>query len=189
MSAAAPAAAAQGDGSAEGGAGAPKRGRKKLIILLAVPLLLGGIGAGLFFSGLLDGLLGKAPAPAAATTAGEADGQAEAQASAPNAPRPPPVYLDMPDIVANLNAGNRRSSFVKVRSKLELARAEDKPAVEAVMPRLQDLFTTYLRELRPEELRGSAGTYRLREELLARANVAAAPARVTDVLFIEILQQ
>jgi flagellar FliL protein len=51
------------------------------------------------------------------------------------------------------------------------------------------LFQTYLREMRPEELRGSAGTYRLREELLARANVALAPVRVVDVLFSELLVQ
>ncbi len=57
------------------------------------------------------------------------------------------------------------------------------------MPRLQDLFQTYLREIRPEELRGSAGTYRLREELLARGNLAVAPARITDVLFTEMLVQ
>ena len=57
------------------------------------------------------------------------------------------------------------------------------------MPRLQDLFQTYLREMRPEELRGSAGTYRLREELIARANVAAAPAKVNDVLFTQLLIQ
>jgi flagellar FliL protein len=57
------------------------------------------------------------------------------------------------------------------------------------MPRLLDLFATYLREMRPEELRGSAGTHRLREELLVRANLAVAPARVTDVLFVEILVQ
>jgi flagellar FliL protein len=43
--------------------------------------------------------------------------------------------------------------------------------------------------MRPEELRGSAGTYRLREELLARANLAATPARVTDVLFTQMLIQ
>jgi flagellar FliL protein len=43
--------------------------------------------------------------------------------------------------------------------------------------------------MRPEELRGSMGTYRLREELLARVNLAVAPARVTDVLFLEILVQ
>ena len=57
------------------------------------------------------------------------------------------------------------------------------------MPRLQDLFTTYLRELRPDELRGSVGMHRLREELTARAAVAAHPVRVTDVLFVEMLVQ
>ena len=57
------------------------------------------------------------------------------------------------------------------------------------MPRLQDLFQTYLREMRPEELRGSAGTWRLREELIARANLAAAPGHVVDVLFTEMLIQ
>jgi flagellar FliL protein len=57
------------------------------------------------------------------------------------------------------------------------------------MPRILDLFQTYLREMRPEELRGSAGTQRLREELLARANLAAAPARIVDVLFQEIIVQ
>ncbi|MFC7538800.1 flagellar basal body-associated FliL family protein [Siccirubricoccus deserti] len=95
----------------------------------------------------------------------------------------------MPDIVANLNATGRRSSYIKLRSKLEITRAEDAALLQAAMPRLLDLFTTYLREMRPEELRGSAGTQRLREELIARASTAAAPARVTDVLFIELLLQ
>lgn len=170
---------------AEAGEGAPKGGRKKLLLLLAVPLLLAAVGGGLWASGLLGGLLGSAPPPAAeAPEAGSAE-----TAAAPPVPRPPPVFLDMPDVVANLNSPARRASFIKVRSKLELARAEDTAAVQAAMPRLLDLFTTYLREIRPEELRGSAGTWRLREELLARANVAVAPARVTDVLFLEILQQ
>jgi flagellar FliL protein len=72
---------------------------------------------------------------------------------------------------------------------VEVAGPADAAALQAAMPRLVDLFTTYLREVRPEELRGSAGTHRLREELIARANIAAAPARVTDVLFTEILVQ
>ena len=178
------AAAAQQAAGSEAGAdtAAPKRGRKKLLVLIAVPLLLlAAIGGGLWASGLLRGMFDGSPPPAAAEAA-------EGQAAAP-APRAPPVFLDMPDIIANLNLGNRRTSFIKLRSKLELARAEDRQAVEAAMPRLLDLFTTYLREMRPEELRGSAGTFRLREELLNRANIAAAPARVTDVLFLEILQQ
>nr|WP_249681339.1 flagellar basal body-associated FliL family protein [Roseococcus pinisoli] len=94
----------------------------------------------------------------------------------------------MPDITANLNAPGRRA-FIRVRSQVEVAGAQDAATLRAAMPRLVDLFTTYLREIRPEELRGSAGTHRLREELIARANVAASPARVTDVLFTEILVQ
>jgi len=155
------------------------RGRGKLL-LMALPLLLGAAGAGLWFSGVASGLLGGYPAEAAAAPA----------------PRPP-VFLDMPEIVANLNAPGRRSSYIKLRSKLELARPEDAAIVQAAMPRLLDLFTTYLREMRPEELRGSIGTHRLREELIARANLAVAPAvradqppiRIADVLFVEILLQ
>ena len=184
MAGAAQAAAAGHEGEADG---APKRGRKKLLILLAVPLLLAAVGGGLWASGMLGKLLGGKQESAHAEEAGGTG--ASGNAAATPAPRPPPVFLDVPDVIANLNSGARRTGFIKLRSKLELARAEDAAAVQAAMPRLLDLFTTYLREIRPEELRGSAGTWRLREELLARANVAVAPARVTDVLFLEIIQQ
>ena len=78
---------------------------------------------------------------------------------------------------------------MKLTARLEVTKQEDVEQVKAAMPRLQDLFQTYLREMRPEELRGSAGTYRLREELIGRANLAAAPARITDVLFTQMLIQ
>ena len=100
-----------------------------------------------------------------------------------------PVFADLPDIVANLNTTPHHQSFIKLKAKMELASAEDKPLLAAAMPRVLDLFETYLREMRPDELRGSAGTYRLREELIARANIAAAPAHITDVLFTEMLIQ
>ena len=158
----------------DGECGVGRPGRRGLLLAL---------GGGLWASGLLSGLLGGGGGGTTATT------PAAEAAAAPAQPRSPPVYLDVPEIIANLNVGGRRTAYIKLRSKLELARAEDAAAVQAAMPRLIDLFTTYLREIRPEELRGSAGTYRLREELLARANVAVAPARVTDVLFLEILQQ
>lgn len=152
-------------------------GRGKLLLLVGVPLLLAGAGSGLWFTGILPGLLGlHAAAPASV---------AEPAVAAAR----PPVFFDMPDIIANLNAPGRRSSYIKLRSKLELSKPEDAAAIAAAMPRLLDLFTTYLREIRPEELRGSIGTHRLREELMARASIAAAPARVTDVLFVELLLQ
>jgi len=99
------------------------------------------------------------------------------------------VYYNMPEILVNLNAAGRRSSFLKMSISLELESAEDIPRIQAVMPRIVDNMQAYLRELRAEDLRGSAGLFRLREELLARVNAAAQPAKVTDVLFQEVLVQ
>jgi flagellar FliL protein len=57
------------------------------------------------------------------------------------------------------------------------------------MPRIMDAFQTYLRELRPSDLEGSAGLYRLKEELTRRVNASIAPARINAVLFKEIVVQ
>jgi flagellar FliL protein len=171
-------AAAKEKKAAEGEAPAKGGGKKKLL-LVALPLLLAGLGAGLWFGGILPPLLGMG---------GKADEAAqEAAAQAP--PAPTPAFVDLPEIVSNLNVPGRRASFVRLRAKLEIADAQQVEAVNAAMPRLVDLFATYLREVRPDELRGSAGSHRLREELIARASIAASPARVTDVLFVEILVQ
>jgi flagellar protein FliL len=179
MATAASAARASGVGVAEAGPAAP-RSRKKLL-LLAVPVLLAAIGAGLWFGGVPPPLLGLGKHATA-------EAQAQAPAEQPAAPVKPPSYVELPDVVANLNAG-RHASFIKLKARVELEKAEDIPAIQAAMPRLLDLFQTYLREMRPEELRGSIGTWRLREELIARANVAVAPAHVVDVLFTEMLIQ
>ncbi len=101
----------------------------------------------------------------------------------------PPSYIDLPEMVANLNSNAHKPSYVKLAARVEVPKPEDAEKVKAAMPRLQDMMQTYLREMRPEELRGSAGTYRLREELLVRANAAVAPAKVSDVLFTQMLIQ
>lgn len=166
--------------TADAAATAPAPKSRRKLLLMAAPALLAAVSAGLWFSGVLPPLLGHGKKPQAA--AHPADQPVAA------APVKPPTFVDLPDIVANLNGG-RRASYVKLRARMEVARPQDKAAVEAAMPRLLDLFQTYLREMRPEELRGSAGTWRLREELIARANIVAAPARVVDVLFTEMLIQ
>lgn len=147
-----------------------KNRKKKLVIGGMVALLaFGGLGVA-YATGLIGTLKGSAAA---------------SQAVDPTVPG----SVDIPELVANLNAGPRRTSFVRLKARLELSSKSDEAAVQALQPRMQDLFQTYLRDMRPDELRGSAGTYRLREELIARANIALAPARVTEILFIELLVQ
>jgi flagellar FliL protein len=160
--------------TAEDQAPAPSAGRKKLIIVaLGAVLLLAGAGGGLYFTGIIDKFL-----PHKAEVVDKAA-----------APPPPPVFLDMQDLLVNLNTVGRKQSFLKLSISLELERADDLPRLQAVMPRVIDTFQVYLRELRVEDLRGSAGIYRLREELLTRVNAAATPVKVTDVLFKEMLVQ
>ena len=168
--------AKDGEGAAE-----PKRrrfaGRTLILFVVAPLLLLGGLGAGAHFMGLTAMVLGG----------GEHDAEKKEQAAAQAAK--PAVFYNLPEMLVNLNSAGRRTSFLKISVSLELENATDIPRIEAVMPRIVDNFQIYLRELRVEDLRGSAGLYRLREELLARVNNAAQPAKVNDVLFKEMLVQ
>ncbi|HWK43271.1 MAG TPA: flagellar basal body-associated FliL family protein [Stellaceae bacterium] len=171
-----------------------KMSGKKLVLFIVLPLLLlMGTAAGLYFTGTINKLMGgakeagheehAAEAPAAAAPA---HGAAEGGKKGEGKETP---FFDLPDMLVNLNTGNRKTSFLKISVSLELAKAEDAPRLQSLMPRVIDTFQTYLRELRVEDLRGSAGLYRLREELLSRVNAAVAPAKVNDVLFREMLIQ
>jgi flagellar FliL protein len=148
-------------------------GGKRRLVLLAGPLLLAALLAGLWFTGILPHLLGLGHAEKPDTVAAA----------------PVPVFLDLPDIVANLNTGGHRPSYIKLNARIELSNQQELERARQMLPRIQDLFQTYLREMRPEELRGSAGSYRLREELIARADIALAPARVSNILFTQMLIQ
>lgn len=151
-----------------GGTPAKSRSKRKPLLLGALALLLlAGGGAGAWSAGLLP--FGR-----------HAD---EAPASHP------PVFVEIPEIVANLNSTARRPVYVKLRARLEMSRPDDAAAAQTAMPRLLDLFNTFLRETRPEELRGSAGVHRLREELISRANIALREGSVIDVLFVELVVQ
>jgi len=102
----------------------------------------------------------------------------------------PATFVDMPDVLVNLSSnGADRTQYLKVKIVLELPDATLVPQIQPLMPRVMDAFQTYLRELRPTDLDGSAGLYRLKEELTRRVNAAVAPSRVTAVLFKEIVVQ
>ena len=168
----------EGDADEEDGSPSEKGGKNKLLIVVALVIFLvvGGV-AGAYFTGLLD--------PIIAMIVGEEIVEDDDEiTSSENA-----VFYDVGELLVNLNTGGRKSSFLKLRISLELEDPNDIQRIETKMPRIIDNFQTYLRELRIEDLKGSAGMYRLREELLARASAAAAPVKVSDVLFKEMLVQ
>lgn len=151
---------------------APKRKRlsgKKLAIFAGLPILLLG---GAYQFGMLDMLFG-----------GEEAAEHEAE------PPKQAVYIEMPDMLVNLRSTGKQPSYLKLAVSLELDDPLIVAEVEKVKPRIIDRFQVYLRELRAEDISGSAGVYRLKEELLARINSAIEPHEVKDVLFREMLIQ
>jgi flagellar FliL protein len=178
----------------EGEAPAKKKPPIVLIAAAAAVLVLGGGGAAAF-------LLMK-PKPAAEAGKGhekpkkkDAKGHGEAKeggaaaAGAPVIKEGPDgvVFYTLPDIVVNMQAADGRSTFLKLKLTFELPDEETADHLTPNLPRLQDMFQTFLRELRPEDLNGSQGSYQLRAELLRRVNLVAAPSKVNAVLIEEML--
>ncbi len=153
-------------------AGTPARGgRGKLIAILAAAVLIAGGGAGAHFSGLLGGDDGEA--------AGEASGVAKSVQ--------PPAFYPLPEMIVTINTGERKSTFLKLKLSIEIGDAADASRIDPLLPRVTDACQVFLRDLRPDDLQGSAGTARLRTELLRRISLALAPIPVNDVLIAEIL--
>jgi flagellar protein FliL len=151
-------------------------GNKKLLMLAGggILLLVLGGGAGLYFFVFS----GPAENPNAAS-------------GIPDMPATPPqvAYYDIPDLIVNIQSADGTPVYLKLSLSLELYTAEEKAGIDALKPRIIDQFQGYLRELRPDDLKGSVGVMRVKEELLRRTNVAAAPYKVRDVLLKEMIIQ
>ncbi|HTK35680.1 MAG TPA: flagellar basal body-associated FliL family protein [Caulobacteraceae bacterium] len=183
---------AEGEAGAEGG---KKKLPLKLIIIGAVGavVVLGGGGAGALI------LLGGKGKPADAHAAKKPDKKAahgkEGEGKDPKAKSPITqgpdgvVFYAMPDLVVNIQAADSRPTFLKLKLAFELPNEEAAEQIEPNQPRLADMFQTFLRELRPEDLSGSQGSYQLRMEILRRVNLVIAPAKVNAVLIQEMLIQ
>lgn len=157
----------------EGGEASGSSSKKKLIIIggAAVAVLLVGGGAAFFLTG----------SPA---TPAVADVAAVEAASQPHA-----YYYDLPMMILNLSTADERPTFVKMEIALEVSDDKMLEVIKPNLPRVLDAFQTYMRELRASDLQGSAGLFRLKEELQRRVNIAVYPARVDDVLFKNVIVQ
>lgn len=97
------------------------------------------------------------------------------------------VFYTLPDVVVNMQTADGRPTFLKLKLTLELPDESMVEELDPNMPRLQDMFQTFLRELRPEDLSGSQGSYQLRMEILRRVNLVIAPGKANAVLIEEML--
>lgn len=203
------AAAPEGAEGAEGEV-APKKklAGKTLILFIALPLLLLGLGGG----AAAVMFLGKKPAEAHAAEGehGEKDGKEkhakkekkdkkkekgghggkEGEGGATITEGPDGVaYYEMPAVLVNIQSESERPTYLKLKLSVQFEDAETAEVLTEKMPVLTDQFQTFLRELRVEDISGSAGTYRLRMELLRRVNLAMTPDQASAVLIEEMLVQ
>jgi flagellar FliL protein len=158
----------QDDGASKSEEAAAPKSKLKLIIAAAVVLLLvAGGGTWFFFF------------------RGHAE---EAHAEAP--PPKPPNFIEIPDMLVNLvGQPGERVQYLKVKVVLEVKEEKQVELIKPALPKVTDIFQTYMRELRAGDLAGSAGLFRLKEEMTKRVNLAIAPSQVTAVLFKEIIVQ
>jgi flagellar FliL protein len=106
------------------------------------------------------------------------------------APPKPPVYVEVPELLVNLvGMPGERVQYLKVKVVLEVKEEKQVEAIKPTLPRVTDIFQTYMRELRASDLNGSAGLFRLKEEMTRRVNAAVSPNQVSAVLFKEIVIQ
>jgi len=154
----------------EGGSEKPKS--KMMLIIIAIVVSLGGGGGAYFF--LLAPKKDKVE-----------HAEAEKKVTA---------FLDIKDMMIGLSADTAQATIggahmMKLHVALEIADAKELPTVQALQPRIEDIFQVYLREMRPIDLQGSAAILRLKEELLHRVNLAVQPKKVDAVLIKELLIQ
>jgi len=196
--------AAEGEGGEGEGEAAPakkKMSGKKLILFIVLPavLVLGGGGAAAYLL-LFNG--GGAEQHAEAGDHGKAKGGHGGGGHGGEAGEPTPgpngttisygedvVFVAMPEMLVNITGPDGRPAYLKLRLTLEAPDDEAVTALTEHVPRVSDQFNGFLRELRTDDLAGSAGAYRLRLELLRRVNLVIAPHQINAVLIEEMLVQ
>lgn len=157
------------DAETEKADAAPKSKKKLVLIAVSAMLVLGGGGGGYWFF------------------------VASKPKHNPEAEKKVTSFIDLKDMIIGIqpdrNDQTERPRLLKIKISLEVADAKIIPIVQPLMPRVEDVFQTYLRELRPADVRGTAGLLFLKEELLRRVNMAVAPGKIDAILFKEIALQ
>lgn len=177
----------------------PRFGKKQKIIAAAVAVLLlggGGGAAALFMGGddkkaqAKDGHGGEEAEGHEAEAAEEEEGghgEEESKEGEGKAGELP--LVDVPALIVNLRTSGGEARYVRLRFMIEATSAAKVDAITKKLPAIIDSFQPFLRELRPEDLSGSAAVYRIKEEMMVRATTAAGKGMIKDILIQDLVQQ
>lgn len=99
------------------------------------------------------------------------------------------TFIDIPPMTVNLRSADGAPRFLRVHLMLVPTSSEKQSEITRKLPLIIDSYQPFLRELRPEDLAGAAAAFRLKEEMLIRANQQAGDGAVADVLIQDLVQQ
>lgn len=173
---------------AEAAKAPPPKSRKKLILIGAAAgvLLLGGGGGAAF---MLSGSSAKAEdakdAHGGAKDAAASGGHGEAAAGDAGKG----AFVDVPAMLVNLRSPDGQARFLKIHFMIVPGDGVAPDGLKDKMPLLLDSFQPFLRELRPEDLSGSAAVFRIKEEMMVRATATLGAGQVKDILIQDLVQQ
>lgn len=172
-------------GDAAAAKGKKGKSKKKLIIIgaAAAVVLLGGGGAGFMLMSGGGAADTKAEAPkkeAKGHGGGEGHGGEGGGEDA---------IVDVPAMTVNLRSPDGAARFLRIHFMLVPGENTNAEELKTNLPILLDAYQPFLRELRPEDLAGSAAVFRIKEELMRRAASALGADTVSDVLIQDLVQQ
>lgn len=99
------------------------------------------------------------------------------------------MFIPIEEVTVNLRTNDDSHSWLRVKVTLEVHGKNNYDVAVKMMPKIIDVFQTYLKELRKTDLDGSFGIYKMKDEMLMRINTMLYPAQIEGVFFQEIIMQ
>lgn len=98
-------------------------------------------------------------------------------------------YVDVPPMVVTLRSADGKQHFLKLHFVIVAADSGKVGQINNSMPLILDTLQSFLRELRPEDLTGSAAVFRVKEEILVRLRDALGQDGIKEVLIQDLIEQ
>lgn len=168
-------------------AASPKKKKKLIIIGAAAGVLLLGGGGGAAM--MLSGGSAKAETAVDAGHGAEAEPAEEGESGGHGGGDSKEAFVDVPAMVVNLRSPDGASRFLKIHFMIVPGAKGTVDGLKEKLPLILDAYQPFLRELRPEDLAGSAAVFRIKEEMLIRATDVAGAGSVKDILIQDLVQQ